>query len=162
MLLSFVIMVLLMASTPKLIPWEWGKNQVTREIVPVWQYYSQPGTARSSAYLVPLLFRHARIFGNYLPNSPFLCPADLQSFEQSTNHYYIPPAWCWPQSCLLKATWIHLSPPRNPLWTFCATQKHMCTTWCHFCTLAEAFQELIMEFSPTEPKISYLFIHQSS
>ena len=46
-----------------------------------------------------------QIFGDILPNT-FLffsfCPADLQSFEQSTDDYHTPPAlstWHWPRSC---------------------------------------------------------------
>ena len=62
----------------------------------------------------------------------------------------------WPQSCLLKAShsWSHLSLPYDPLWTSCDTQKYVCITLCYLYTLAEVFQVLVMEFSPTEV---YLF-----
>ena len=46
-------------------------------------------------------------------------------------------------------TWSLFSPPWNFLWISCATQKHVCATWCYLNTLTEEFQVLVMEFSPT-------------
>ena len=42
------------------------QDQVNREVVPVWQYSSQSGTAEHSVHPVLLLFRHVQIFGDYL------------------------------------------------------------------------------------------------
>ena len=46
----------------------------------------------------------------------------------------------------------------HPSLISCATQKHVCATWCYLHALAEVFQVLVMEFSPTAPDISGLFI----
>ena len=51
------------------------------------------------------------------------------------------PARCWPWS-LLKAflSWSHLLLLHTYFWSLCTPKKYVCTTWCYFHTLAEAFQ----------------------
>ena len=81
----------------------------------------------------------------------------------TTRHTSLP-APHWPQSCLLKASysWSHFSALCNLLRILCATQKHVHMIWCYLYTLGETFQVFVMEFSPTRPKISGLFIPRCS
>ena len=81
----------------------------------------------------------------------FLCPADLRSFERSTNNHHtlhVLPAWCWPHSCLLKAF-----RSRNPilllhisLWTSCIIQKHIRVLSPYLCVCNGVFSNWIKNF----------------
>ena len=112
----------------------------------------------------PITFQ---IFGNNLPNTVLFhvqltCNHSKSHLTIVINHLLylfnidLSPT-CWRP--LAPAS--HLLSLYDPLWTFWVTQK-TCATWCYLHTLAEAFQVLMMEFSPTSSKISGLFILQGS
>ena len=76
------------------------QDQAKKEVVPVWWCSSQSATVSCSTLSVPILFRHAQIFGDNLLNTfLFSCPTDLWSFQCSTDYYHTPvalPAWVFP------------------------------------------------------------------
>ena len=106
-------------------------------------------------------FPHAQIFWDNLLNCLFSRSADLWSFEQSTDNRHTLPVLFpryWPKSGLLKAShfWSLLLLFHDPLWTSCATQKHVCTIWFYLYTFTETFQVLVTEFPSTGLIISGL------
>ena len=129
--------------------------------VPVWWCSSQLRTAGSSAHQVLLLIRHAQIFSDNFPNFVLFYVqliydhSNSQTMFATHNLSYLPninlsPA-CWRPPApriifhLLAPFFESLKPLKN------SDAQH-----------AKVFHILVMEFSPTRPKISGLFIPHCS
>ena len=86
-------------------------------------------------------FLHAQIFSDNLPNTVLFyvqLTCNHSNSQLTIAMHSALPTRCSPEFCSLKASnsWSHLPPPCTPLWTSCATQKHVFMKLCYLHTLA--------------------------
>ena len=139
-------------------------HRVNWEFVPVQWCSSWPRTAKSSSHLVPLFFTHAQIFGDNLQGNTV--PFHFQLIYNRLITHLKTATHNQPYSFDV-ACWRPLAPELifhsfTPFFKHLVPLKNVWATWCYLHTLTEAFQVLLIEFSPSRPKISNLFIAQCS
>ena len=118
-----------------------SEDQVNKKVVPVRRFSSRPSvTAGCSAHPIPLFFYHAQNIGDKLPNT-FSCPANLWSFEQSTDDRHTSPARHWTRSYLMKdsRSWSHLSPIYASLELFKNTCSRLGVIFIHILSACDGF-----------------------